>query len=275
MNEAEYFACIVKDCIDGREKIMRILMARGFLIDYKNGYYFLSDNAAVEDYKYLKKLLEKYNLGTVVGIEFRDYVKKYGVVQKVIIPYTAKIIIYDEACLSDVMKAFNENKRIRYAICSQTRRWSEFCFRSYGEKIPVKYLEPYIAYFVKALSACGVYTNYSCDGNHPHGDRLIVESDYPFNLWQDYLLDNLIPQEYGMHFSQTVLFENDKYETYYRVYLTADYLYSNRVKLRSVKEKAIQNITKKYRHTHTVQEIESCFITGCEMATRTREEGMK
>lgn len=58
---------IITESSDTKEVILKILQARGFLIDCSDGRYYLSDNATVDDAEYLEVGLNEYNIGYVVN----------------------------------------------------------------------------------------------------------------------------------------------------------------------------------------------------------------
>lgn len=254
MNTQEMFAKLVKHCKTQQDKIITILMARGFLIEQKEGEYYLSDNAAIEDLNYLQELLDTYKLGFVKNEEIRRYSNS----QNVIVPYSAEIIIYTDASIDKVVEAFNSSKRISYEICNKQRSWHEFFYRCYGEKIPVQFLEPYVAYYVKAISACGVATNFSCDGNHENGGSIIVRSDYPYNIWHQWLGKISKSEIEALNIEKGIYFtKNNQYDLYFKLIQLANFYYRNRGILRSIKKNALSSINEKQTRNMTNDEIEN------------------
>jgi len=66
--------------------------------------------------------------------------------------------------------------------------WSNFKRRAHGQKVPVYLLDPFVSRLVKAISAAGVGTHFSCDG---HGkNRLTVGLSGKYNrAWFQLILD--------------------------------------------------------------------------------------
>lgn len=254
MDSIELFEKLVKNCKTQQDKIIAILIARGFLIEQTEGKYYLSDNAAVEDLKYLQELLDSYRLGFVKNAK----VRRYSDSQNVIEPYSAEIIINTDASIDKAVEAFNSTKQIGFEICRQNRPWHDFFFRNYGLKVPVQYLEPYVSYYVKAVSACGVATNFSCDGNHKNGGSIIVISDYPYNIWHQFLR-KISKTEIGtLNIENGIRFNRDnQYDRYFELIQLADYYYKNRKILRMIKENALSSIKRSQRRKMTDDEIEN------------------
>ena len=131
-------------------RVINLLIRRGFLIDEKNGSYYLSDNSDKEDRKYLKYLLDKYSLGYI------------NIGDQVIITNDRDDVI------NKLMEIFLPVKRgtVGTGTCCQGRSWTyHVAQRRHSDKLPVSWLEANIASYIKALSAIGIYTSGCCDGN--------------------------------------------------------------------------------------------------------------
>ena len=161
MRENDFFEEIIKNCESNEETIMKILEARGFLFDTKDGKVFVSDNATTDDLEYLDEGLKKYKLGTVSIGETDD--------RNNIVQYTALVTIDECASVQNAVNFYKETGRYCFEVCSGEVEWWKFVKYTHGVKCDLRTLEPFVAYYVKAVSSCGVWTNYSCDGNHPEG----------------------------------------------------------------------------------------------------------
>lgn len=264
MRKKDYFTTLIKDCTSTKNSVIRILEARGFLFDKNDKEIYLSDNVANEDVEYLNHLLVTFELGKVTGAKFKECYGRYGKNIKVLIPYTAKVELFDTATVDNAINAFCEMDRVSFPICSQRRKLSEFIYRNYGDKVPVKCLEPYIAFMVKSLSACGVITNYSCDGNHKDGDKMIISCDYPYNIWANILIENIPDNGKIKNLFQGITFYGNQFDLYYELFIGACYLYNHRIVLREIKREAIAFATKRYRREYDEAEIMKIFQKNCE-----------
>ena len=254
MREADFFEKIIHDCDTNEEAVLKILEARGFLFDTKDGKTFVSDNATPDDLEYLSEGLEKYRLGKVsVGeIDARGN----------IVPFTAQVKIDKNAVISDAIYFYEETGRACHEAQWGDMGWRKFVKYYHGVKCDLRILEPYVGYYVKAVSACGVWTNYSCDGNHSEGGKVIVGSYYPFNLWHEYLLKHFLTQfdldiiklEEGLDFTK-----DNQYDTYYKLYQAADYLYKNRIMFRSLKSEIMKDFTNKMIKDNCEKDLEDLF----------------
>lgn len=259
------------------ERIIAILKARGFLIDFVGGHYYISDNASVEDVHYLEMAFEKYALGEIIHLEgykkrsrrcWEEDVLFLCYTYDSIEPFTIEIVINPNASEDDVINFFHSMGRNGSEAGRMKRQWAEFVCEMFGLKPGVSYLESYVAYYVKAIFACGVFTCYSCDGNHENGGKIYVYSDYPSNIWHEYLWKYIVCRyfgnipyiENGISFSD----ENEQRQVYQLVYNIADFLYVNRKMIRNIKKETLMNISKKFRHANNQEAIEAFYRQECE-----------
>ena len=96
-----------------QETIIDILKARGFLIDYVDGHFYISDNAMVDDVQYLKKSLREYSLGFIVDneeyiIKSRRNWDKYALTRsynyKSVKPSSIEIVIYENVSVDHAVE---------------------------------------------------------------------------------------------------------------------------------------------------------------------------
>lgn len=259
------------------ESIVSVLRARGFLIDELEGRYYISDNATIEDVEFLESGLNSYSLGTIKND--KEYVWstrrcwEAGVITGInryetLRPRKVELEIRRDATLENAICFFNSVGRNRATAGPEGHSWDQFVLEALGTKPNVSLLEAYVALYVKAASSCGVYTCYSCDGNHDDGGKIYVHADYPSDIWHKFLWEYIVCREYGnipfigkgIEFSG----EESQREVYQLVNMIATYLYINRRRIRIIKEMTVQSITKKVRHSLSDEEIEKLYIEECE-----------
>ena len=270
---------LIKQILDNietdQDAIVKILQARGFLIEKCNEKYYLSDNATVNDAEYLSEGLIKYQIGRVINN--KEYVesrrRNWGVNALYrsysyysLQPRKVEIVLSKDASVDAAIDFFNDSGRTAGESSWMQHSWLEFVIESLGPKADVRYLEAYVAYYVKAISACGVYTCRSCDGNHPQGGSIYVNAEYPSDLWHHNIWEYIIQPRFGsLPFIGTGIdftSENQRvvYNTVYRI---ADYLYSNRKQIRAMKYRTTIGINHQFIKAHTLDEIEAFYNDEC------------
>ena len=305
-----YLSHILERYDNTKDKIAAIIHARGFLLEKYKGEYYLSDNAQVYyindtdndmkmkeaskktgvkvkkkpkcegDAMLLNKLMKKHNLGKL--IYYKDRIKKSyrpgvffdRIVRDPvysIVPHKIKLSINDDATVEDAINLFNDKQDIGGAGETGWVPWYRFALDYLPPKICVSFLEAYIAYYAKAISACGVYTCFSCDGNHDYdklrNDNLYVLSYYPYSLWHRCIWDCVVIKKFGnIAFIEDNIFftESEREKTYQTIYEIADFLYANRVKIRNVKYEVCKEIRlRPFRKNHSEEELKDYLITEC------------
>ena len=255
LTEQGFFSEIVSGASTKEEQIIRILKARGFLIDEKDGKYYLSDNAAEDDTVYLSEGLEEFSLGRVIQICHKNI--------------SAEIRISHEASLEDAFAFFKQESHISFPIVRYKQPWSKLISHSFGSKVNLRVLEPFVARYVKAVSACGVSTNYSCDGNFPGQDRIKVYADYPFGIWHCLICRYIIPPRLKTEFDdmgEWVFTKGTQYKSYLLLNQAAEYLYDHRKAIRGIKATARETIkTSKLKHLSD-EELAELFTKSIEYA---------
>lgn len=256
--------------------IIKILQARGFLIEFHDGKYYLSDNATVDDAKYLSFGLTSYNIGYVIDNE--EYIERYrrnwnkdaisfSYSYRGVQPLKVEIVISNVASIDSAIRFFSNKGRISGECTNYTHSWAQYAVELLGPKADVRNLEPYVAYYVKAISACGVYTWSSCDGNHfKEGGGIFAKAEYPSCIWHQYVWKYIIRPRFGdiPYIGKGIkLTEKNKSSIYNTVYGIADFLYNYRREIRSLKQKTLERINSKYINKHSSEEIESFYIDEC------------
>jgi hypothetical protein len=255
--------------------IIRILHARGFLIENYEGKCYLSDNASYEDLIYLQECFEKYDLGHIVEHKlpviktrrswaglFTNGSNPY----KALLPFSAEIILNDNVSVENAIELFHDIRQDGSEAGGEFKSWTQFAIERCPPKTPVRKLEPYVAYYVKAISSCGVYTCYSCDGNHKNGGRIIVGADYPSNLWHECIWDNVVVQKFGEipYIENGIVFDDmNQTALYQRLYDIASFLYKNREQIRRLKADTLKWCNKRYIKSHSNVEMDSIYRTQC------------
>ncbi len=224
MGIEEFFSAIRKRCSNDEEYAAELLKARGFLLE--DNELALSDNSHHRDEEYLHTLLQNENLGSV----------KDG-----------KIILSHNGNIENI---FFIDNYISFAVCNDGESWGKFIHNSYVPKIPTGVLEPFVARYVKAISACRVQTHRSCDGNHPERcrPRIYVECDRgPSSLWHQIICDRCLSPFFKIRWNSeysTIRFNNEnKWRIYAEFNRAAGFLYDNRIVLRQVRQEAVANIS--------------------------------
>lgn len=193
-----------------------LLARRGFLIDYIDGKYCLSDNSDPDDLVFLNRILQSSNIG------FTD---KDGLIN---------FTVDENAAQAELKKLFSPIERGKVGVgeCCMVMSWSyHVAKRKKASKVPVSWLEANIAAYIKALSACGIYTGGCCDGNHPDTQILNIQFCYPYAdihkaMWE-FHLDSLFDINWNNRYDSIGLCM-DKEAQYDQLYRAAKYVYQNR-----------------------------------------------
>ena len=216
-----------------------ILKARGFLLE--DAELVLSDNSHSDDARYLNKLLTKDNLGYVED---------------------NRIFLRPNA---NVEKIFYRDTRIGGEAFSNGASWKKFVHDSFAPKVPVRWLEPFVARYVKAISACGAETWCSCDGNHLETEqRILIEfTDKPNDLWHELICKKLLGKRFNLNrscgYSKIRFDKANKWQTYSELNRAAEFLYDNRLKLRQIRSEASNAISLKMLKSLPADELAKIF----------------
>lgn len=238
MGIEQFFCNIRSKCSNDMEYAIEVFRARGFLLE--DGLR-MSDNAEHRDENYLNKLLLKYGIGRINNGE---------------------IILSDT---NRVEQIFNlEDVGGSEAFCLG-EGWKWFWKKKCARKVELELLEPFVARYVKAISACGVNTHGSCDGNHSDsGGVLYVEPDTPASrTWYFLICKRCLSGRFNLRWNKTftkVKFSNiTKWNTYLEINNAAEFLYNNRILLRRIKAEALKSISGSMIEQLTDQEIGHIF----------------
>ena len=253
---------ILVGCGSPEEQFRTILLARGFLLEVKDGRLFLSSNSDYADFGYLDKLLSSKELGYFsrngqnisrdpcrLDYDWGGY-SKAGWGDEIVL--TKELTIDDLLTLLTWCEGFDGS-----SLCNQGwgKQFSdeEFVYhREHGLKVPLKVIEPGIARFIKSLSACGVSTSMSCDGHcRPHGRGWIEFHSYLDHLWFRLIIEGVVVPLFSPHlrfryqkmrndwnYDVKILLGNDPAETYLELQRVATFLYEHRMTFRELKNKS-------------------------------------
>ncbi len=269
MDKREFFEAVLSDCSSDEEKVVRLLQLLGYFIHVEGNDYYLSDNASPEDIKTLEKIFYTFSLGEARRLfsprviceekQARSYPNDKSIMDLSFTVSEERISTLIEECFKSV--------RLGGEAGPNTMEWREFLNGKPPKKVSASFLEPFIAYYVKAASACGVATCYSCDGNHPGGGRVICRSDYPFCIFHKRVWRDVSTRfEIEGDIEKGISINNDsQYDLYYKIYQAAHYMYENRVSYREMKYGAIRELRayqremRKNKEKPTDQQYENLF----------------
>lgn len=242
-NGIEYFFDAIKaKCSSDEEYAAELLKARGFLLEDEG--IILSDNSHPDDIKYLNGLLTKENIGEVK--DGKIVIAPGGNVEKI---FYSTYISGSEAFLAHGIT------------------WQRFINESFAPKVPLRLLEPFIGRYVKAISACGVQTHGSCDGNHlgRYGRRILIEiSGEPDDLWHEIICNRLLYGRFKFRWhkecSSIIRFSKmNKWKVYTELNRAGEFLYNNRIKIRQIRREAADGITNSMARHLSYDELAAIF----------------
>ncbi len=269
-NIVDFLNDITKEYESIEEKAICALKARGFLIDQRtDGHYYLSDNVHADDVSYLREKLSELSIGEYSSDSMGIY----------------RIVIYSDVDIDKLCLIFSYDD-LGGGGANSNGTWNEFIKRKHGEKYEVRKMEPFIAYYAKAISSCGVKTGDSCDGNydymhHTHGGKLYVKSHDPYRLWHKLIWDNIVIPKFGElpFIEDKIAFKRtNQFSLYKKIFDIADCLYNNRILIREIKETACKKIgrskSRRYTSKNKTQEqinrnemlLEKLFIENCDFS---------
>lgn len=231
----EFFNAIRKRCSGEEEYATELLKARGFLLEDEG--MKLSDNSHPEDEAFLRRILKAENIGTVQD---------------------GKINISSFKNIENIFK--EEYVGGGEAFCT-AESWQKFLHDSYAPKVPMWLLDPFVSRYIKAISACGVRTCSSCDGNHPGESsfgRIIIEYNDDCNsLWNAIIckrcLNPRIPLNWKKEFKYIKFDSKNQWQTYLMLNQAAELLYDNRITLRRIRRQASDD-TRRVMTAHTTKQ---------------------
>ncbi len=250
----DFFYAIKENCDSNKEYAVELLKARGFLLE--DDELALSDNSHPNDEKFLDNILQQEGLGSIQN-------------GKIALSLNGKI----ENIFSLQYVGGGE-------ALSNARSWQLFVQNDYAPKVPISLLEPFVARYAKAISACGVKISSSCDGNHPEkNDPVIIltPDGEPDTLWYKIICKRCLSHRFELMWSHNYdkisFTETNKWNTYLELNRAAKFLYSNRIILRHIRNEASKSITNSMARHLSNDELSNIFsdkanklIDTCEFA---------
>lgn len=253
----EGFIASIISTVNMEEAVISLLRARGFLIDHSSDGFYLSDNSyppisnyrnkhfKTSDYDYLLNLLGEWNLGS---IDSRGRIWVNEIDMRTIYKFAEGI--FPKLPIAPIAPE---------EMCFIYHSWKYLRSNHFGEKVAVSCLEPYIARYVKAISACGLSTRSSCDGFHPRENSLFIRFlCEPYTLWHKHLWKEYLSKNYRLNwdenFSKVQLGAN-AFNTYAVLNSAAEYLYDNRLSLRRALNDSVSFITDSLEKHYSQEEI--------------------
>lgn len=243
MGIEEFFSTIREQCFSNEEYNAELLRARGFLLEDED--LVISDNSRLpDDEEYLDRILREKKLGAT-----RD----------------RKIILSPGANMEELF--FVDNRIGIISSCGRPEDWRRFVHDKMPPKVPVSWLEPFVARYAKAISACGVKTYLTCDGNHPEKrppHKIIVECEgHPAEIWHKMLCGICMSAGFRLEWDagcrEIRIREKNKWNIYAELNRAAAFLYRNREALRNVRWRASEGISPSMTRRLSYKELAEIF----------------
>lgn len=218
--------------INNMRSTITLLKRRGFLVDSVDEVNYFSDNSHPADAAFLDNILQKYHIGHMDGSRLCIPHPENGI---------ALVHLFDPAkSIGTEMSWWN--------VC----KWREFAHFEHGLKVPVEVLEPNISFYCKAISACGLDTASSCDGNHgeANSELFVLFNTAAYTFWHSLLWELVLKEQFSLNWenncTRVKLNKANRNVVYEILFRVADYLYNNRILFRNLKSDAAAILTKKF-----------------------------
>lgn len=239
-----------------KQKIIELLRFIGFFIDEENGRFYLNDNSHKDDSDYAQKILSKYEIGTMINNQ----------------------IVIENPNVDSMKELFRECKKGSVGTGENrvTQKWHIVQKRNCANKIPILWLEVYVARYIRSLSACGIYTCGCCDGNHPNSNKILIEFDGPiYKELHALFWEKIIRNKFEINWSKdyTIIVLEDKMESYKKLNQAAEYIYQHRELFRNLRMKSLTWLNKKMLREMTDEEIKRRFLEELEKNIKEVQNG--
>ena len=260
----DYFNYIIRKGFNYKYSLFSLFLARGFLLDYIDENIYISDNSfdsslskknnkisctSVSDKDDLVKILEKLSLGYIIGNE---------------------LIIIKEVDLDNVYRyLFEDSSKISISVERNKDRnghsWSFDFTRIEPPKYPTMDLEAFIARYVKAISAAGVWTTFSCHGHVEKNTPMYISFYGRYNgLWHKIIVDEFLNEKninlsWNHSKDYTYIESTDELndDLYILILKAANCIYDNRKILRSIKQELVNSLKYKQKECLSDQDMYS------------------
>ncbi len=237
--------------------IASLLKRRGFIFEHMDRDVFRLIRAAgcfgydtyfCQDVDYLTELLREANAGETEG--------------------RGLFRLFEHADLAYLSNLFIcTDKQVGVGAGGEFQSWDKIQ-NSQGFEFPVKWLDPYVAYYVKVMGMCGVKTSSCCDGNHlkENRKRLHISFEQPiypsFHRWMWETLN--VPCELRWNWNEkgvsARITENNKKEIYDKLFEAAQFFYEKRDLLISIRQEAARRIDNSVASMMNSTELSEKFI---------------
>ena len=233
-----FIKSLITSTTDEKMRAIQYLICRGFLLKKKGEEWYVSDNSHKEDISELNDILQKYKIGEI----------------------NKRRIVWRDNINADVLREmFDCEYQKSFETTSNERSWQWFRRREHGYKVATMDLEPFVALYVKAISACGIETYFSCDGDN-HGDSAIKigMNGFPNIFWHKLIWIKILNDKFNLPWEREYLFiglDSNKFTYYTELNRAAKYLYDNRIKFRQMKKEVMSILTPAKEKVMTDDEI--------------------
>ncbi len=239
----DYVSRICSNCDTNLQRLYLLISARGFLLEKQEDLIYVSSNSNKKDAADLDNLLRTLNMGMVID---------------------SQVLFNENVEINRLPKIFTTVSKVGGDPSKNDYDWIYFKYRKHGFKVPALDLEPFIAKYIKALSACGIITSISCDGNHDNKTEFFLDfNGNPSDFWHQWLWEHLIYRKAELpwvnNYKNVNFTKETQYNYYFELLTAANYLYDNRLLLRDLRQHSINWLTrskaKNMRHSDICNEV--------------------
>lgn len=235
-----FFETLINSTADEKMRAIQYLLCRGFLLEKKGNQWYLSDNSHEKDISDINQILQKYKIGEI---------------------NKRRLVIWDNTNVDILKDLFDCEYQKSFETVSNERSWQWFRRREHGYKVSTMDLEPFVALYVKAISACGIETYFSCDGNN-HRDFAIEigMNGLPNVFWHKLIWVKILNDKFNLPWEkeyQYIGLDSNKFTYYTELNRAALYLYDNRKLFRQMKKEVMSVLTPAKERTMTYDEIKN------------------
>ena len=260
MTRQDFVDRIIEGAANNKDALIHLFKARGFLIDQENGFYHLTYDSQNDDFRDLNRILKEQNAGYIKMTEKRS-------------PFTRKnypIGIIHLTNVSDIswcekwfLEPVRESHSVTFprGVINDALRYRN---NTFGAKVQVMKLEPFVARYVKTISACNVSTIYSCDGNHAGPKRVLVDTlDSISKTWHSIICQKMFHQyqllKWNSDYSVIRFNKSNQFEIYYELNRAAEMLYPYQFELAMIRKNIMKTFSAKFLREHSREEIQQAF----------------
>jgi hypothetical protein len=249
---------------DPVETLINVINSRGFFVIRYGKYFGMSDNCYFPyDFIFLDRLLK--NLGF-------ENVLTDGIINE-----NNLNIFENKINQLKIFFEFTQSSAFRTDYGEgNIPLWGYFKRRRHGWKVPVERLDPFISYLVKAISAAGISTMFSCDGHGIKNPYVAFATKYDaalFSVFFDVYVAELAKKnnwnlDYNLYFvsDQRCLFSIDTSDkrnrvvNYYYILKIADVFYQNRIMMRDQKRVILKGVHERDVIDLGIEDVYNLFI---------------